>query len=75
MEEESALKMSKKKEGPFKRKLSRKNKNFSIHAPWTGIALGLIVITQFPISIKATLDIVCIATTSSNSNISWCKYL
>tara|TARA_Y100001968_G_scaffold59085_1_gene50164 strand:- start:792 stop:995 length:204 start_codon:yes stop_codon:yes gene_type:complete len=67
--------MSKKQEGPFKRKLGKRKKNFSIHAPWAGAALALIVITQVPTAIKATLEITCIAKASNDSNISWCKDL
>tara|TARA_B100000700_G_C14387286_1_gene553129 strand:- start:164 stop:367 length:204 start_codon:yes stop_codon:yes gene_type:complete len=67
--------MSKKRLGPFKRKSSQKDKNFSIHAPWTGAALALIVITQIPIAIKTTLEIACLAKVNQSSNIQWCKKL
>tara|TARA_Y100001968_G_C19423040_1_gene752845 strand:+ start:706 stop:915 length:210 start_codon:yes stop_codon:yes gene_type:complete len=67
--------MSTKSPGPFKRSSSKKPPNFSIHAPWAGAALALIALTQFPIAIKASLDLVCISKTrvSSSGEVSCCK--
>ena len=73
MKEHSPNKMLKKNEGPFKRKSEQKGKDFSINAPWIGAILMLIAITQVPIAIKTSLDIVCIAKPSNVSNISWCE--
>ena len=66
--------MSKKHDGPFKRKSTKRKKNFSIHAPWAGAALALIVITQLPISIKASLDIFCITQSNNRANPHWCNH-
>ena len=66
--------MFKKNRGPFQRGNNKAPKNFSIHAPWTGAALALIAITQLPIALKATLDIVCFSESINQSSpINWCK--
>ncbi len=55
--------MNKSNSGPFLRSSSKKSQNFSVHGPWTGIALLIIAISQVPIALKATVDLVCISKT------------
>ena len=37
----------------------------SIHAPWTGIALMIIALTQVPVGIKNAAEVACIGQTSN----------
>jgi len=69
--------MINKNEGPFKRRAKQRKQNLSIHAPWAGVALAVIAITQFPTAIKTSLEIVCIIKLSNNnvSRTNWCNHL
>ncbi len=66
-----------KKQGPFKKNSHKKQKVFSLHTPWMGIAFTVLVISQLPIAIKASLDIVCLSQLNNKNDpsISWCKNL
>ncbi len=65
------------KGGPFKRKAPQKKKTISILSSWKGIALSLILISQVPISLKATLELSCLVNNQKDSILipSWCKTL
>tara|TARA_Y100001968_G_C18754858_1_gene435043 strand:- start:139 stop:351 length:213 start_codon:yes stop_codon:yes gene_type:complete len=69
--------MNKKSPGPFKRHASKSFANNSIHTPLIGVALSALALTQVPISIKATLDLVCIAKLNNEkiSQNDWCWQL
>jgi len=64
-----------KKQGPFKRKDPSKSRNLSIHAPWTGMALAIIAITQIPIGLRATMEIGCLTAINKEASphLVWCK--
>ncbi len=69
--------MSKKNEGPFKRKKTKSHKDLSIHAPWVGAAVAIIALAQVPIALKSTIEIICLSEQNNKDslNISWCKEL
>ena len=69
--------MDKKKEGPFNRRRDKNPLNLSIHGPLAAVALGIIALTQLPISLKATLEVVCIAKpeTRTSTVMNWCNKL
>ena len=67
--------MNTKIDGPFKRQKSKQSSNNSIHKPLISIFLGLIALSQLPIALKSTLDVVCIAkrVNTENASSNWCK--
>ena len=67
--------MTKANEGPFKRATPKISQDFSIHAPWVGGALALIALTQLPIAIKTSLDLICMPQIkdTNSQQLSWCK--
>ena len=50
--------MSKRKEGPFLKNKVHANRNFSLHSPWAGALLVLLIVTQVPQAIKSIIEII-----------------
>ncbi len=61
--------------GPFKRKPYNKKPNLRLNASCTTIALIVIAISQIPIGLKSSLEIICITNNKGTNpaDLSWCK--